>query len=266
MNRVVGRNIYIVDLSLVVDSAGGPQCFAKQCRDSSFSAVWLRLGRGTTPSANFQLPEIKEIRTELKNAGIAVWGWHVPQCPDAASAAAEANLVANWAGTYSLDGVLLDAEQDEKGKKNYFLGGPAEAKTYASTIQQAFQQSGRGLALSSHDQPQKHPGFPFDVFLSYVADNCPQLYYTAEPVADRLKLSTTGYGPLEKGRDFTDRYRPVGNITVTDDVPLPSVDICIQKTKDFIALMKTNGFKAYSFWCWDQAPPYLWSTFHATPV
>ena len=64
MNRVVGRNIYIVDLASVVNSAGGPSAFAQQCQSCGFNAVWARLGYAQDlddnfdPTKNVALPQI----------------------------------------------------------------------------------------------------------------------------------------------------------------------------------------------------------------
>jgi hypothetical protein len=188
------------------------------------------------------------------------------QCPNLAAADTEATLVIQAAHDHELSGVLLDAEQNDEGETRYFLGGADEAKAYASKIRQSFQQSGRGLALSSHDQPPKHEGFPFDVFLAYVQDNCPQVYYRSSPAKTRLDASIAGYEPLETGRDFQDRYKPVGNITLGSDVGLPNEATCLAAAKEFIGLVKTDGFKAYSFWCWDDAPQGIWEVFRTTPV
>jgi len=92
------------------------------------------------------------------------------------------------------------------------------------------------------------------------------VYYRKEPAKTRLDLSIAGYEPLEAGRNFKDRFKPVGNVTIYDDVPLPSLNSCVSHTKDFIALVKANGFAAYSFWTWDEAPAGIWKTFHTTPV
>jgi hypothetical protein len=168
MNRIQGRNIYIVDLDMVVHSIGGPASFAEQCRLSKFSSIWVRLGRGRNLDSNFAISNLAEIRTKLAKVSIAVWGWHVPHCQDQAAAQAEANSVITWADTHSLDGVLLDAEEIDPGKSNFFLGTAAEATIYAHALRTSFEKSGRGLALSSHDQPHVHGGFPFTEFLAEV--------------------------------------------------------------------------------------------------
>jgi hypothetical protein len=281
MNRVLGRNIYVVQLAKVVQAAGGPKAFAKICQDCKFRAVWARLGHAQTLCSNFdpiRNPALPQIQAELAAVGVALWGWHVPQCPPdntpghvkTANATAEAKLVIKWAADNALAGLLLDAEQNDTPQNDpsqrYFQGGVDEATAYASAIQQACIQSGRGLALSSHDTPQVHGGFPFDVFLKYVTDNCPQVYYSpAHPPAARMNNSITGYTPLESGRNFQDRYKPVGNITTKDDVALPDDPTCIAYFKTFLGLVRAGGYKAYSLWCWDDAPAAIFDTLRTTP-
>jgi hypothetical protein len=266
MNRVLGRNIYIVDLATVAAAAGGPQAFAQRCTDCKFNAVWVRLGHAQDLDTNFTDPGFAAIKSALAHAGVGLWGWHVPQCPDLDSADKEANLVISTAKNNALSGILLDAEQNGDNETRYFLGGNPEADHYASKIRNDCLLSGRGLALSSNDQPPKHQGFPFDIFLKYVYDNCPQVYYQASPAKTRLDLSIAGYKPLETGRNFQDRYKPVGNITLGDDVSLPDEQTCIQTTKEFMGLIKQYSFKAYSFWCWDEAPASIWQVFQQSAV
>jgi hypothetical protein len=160
-----------------------------------------------------------------------------------------------------LDGVLLDAEHGSA----YFQGGPAEAEQYTADVASKLGALGKGVALSSHDQPRLFPGFPFSTFLAHVQDNCPQVYYTGD-VATRLGRSMRDYWPLESARDFQDRYKPVGNITVRGDVALPSPAVCLRKAEEFMGLVATNGLKAYSFWCWDEAPDEIWRFFRDHPV
>ena len=120
--------------------------------------------------------------------------------------------------------------------------------------------AGKGIALSSHDQPRNFPGFPFAEFLQHVEDNSPQVYYQGN-VATRLEASIRQHRALEVGRNFQDRYKPVGNITVRGDVPLPSPQACVEAAREFMRLVDRNGFSAYSFW-WDEAPAQIWDLFH----
>ncbi len=264
MKRITGRNIYVTDLHKVLVKAGGPAKFAAICKASQFTAVWVRLGRGPGLDHNFQIAELPDVRQELDNAGVELWGWHVPFCADPNDARDEASKLVAWAEQFSLAGLLLDAEKTDESPR--FRGGPAEAKIYAGEVHAGLTAKGRGIALSSHDQPSLHADLPFDIFLANVADNCPQVYYRSKNVKTRFDKSVHDYKPLEQGRDFTDRYKPTGNITMSEDLPLPDVPTCLAAAKNFIDLVKSGGYRAYSFWCWDTAPKEIWKFFEDTPV
>jgi hypothetical protein len=264
MARVTGRNIYVTSLQAVLAKAGGAAGLAATCADSKFTALWLRLGRGSQLDPNFELAAFPTVRNELDKVGIALWGWHVPFCADQNAAKAEARNVLTWADQYVLAGVLLDAERTPESPR--FRGGAAEAKTYAKAVLDGLTAKGRGAALSSHDQPKLHQDLPFAVFLEDVNDICPQVYYQSKDVATRFNKSVKQYALLEKNRDFKDRFKPTGNITVSDDVALPDVATCLSAAQRFVDLVHAGGFAAYSFWCWDAAPPEIWQFFRDTPV
>lgn len=265
MTRVTGRNIYITDLAKVLARSGGPAPFAERAKDAQMSAVWIRVGRGPGLDKNFTLAELPQVRRALDEAGIALWGWHVPFCADRQAARDEADKLVDWADQHGLAGILLDAEKTHESPR--FRGGAKEAEIYAETVREGVSAQERGLALSSHDQPPLHQDLPFAIFLPRVADNCPQVYYRSEEQArSRLAKSVHGYQPLEAARDFKDRYKPTGNITIADDIPLPDVATCLAAAGSFIAAVKEGGFGGYSFWCWDSAPEEIWDFFRDTPV
>jgi hypothetical protein len=264
MNRVSGRNIYITNLKQVLAAVGSPTALAARSKDSKFAAIWVRLARGATMDNNFALANIATIRNELKNASVGLWGWHVPFCANADAAQKEAANIVTWADRFSLDGILVDAERTPDSPR--FRGGEAEAKTYLQILQNGLAENGRGMALSSHDQPSLHSDFPFAIFLNYVADNCPQVYYRSISVATRFNKSVRDYKSLEATRAFQDRYKPTGNISMTDDVSLPNVKTCLKAAANFIDLVHAGGYHAYSFWCWDSAPDEIWDFFKDTPV
>jgi hypothetical protein len=261
MTRVAGRNIYIISLAKAVNRTGSVDAFVARCAEAQLSSIWIRLGYGIRLDRNLKLASFNDIQQKLRDKGIKVWGWHVPRCPNMECARQEAELVETWARQYALDGILLDAEHGSA----YFQGGRAEAEQYVSDLGNKLTALGKGLALSSHDQPRLFPGFPFATFLEHVPDNCPQVYYTRD-VAGRLGRSIRDYRTLESAREFQDRYKPVGNITVRGDVPLPNPASCLSKAGEFFGLVASNGFKAYSFWCWDEAPDEIWQFFREHPV
>ena len=262
MKRVLGRNIYVVSLVNVIANSGGISNFVARCRNSHFSSIWIRLGYGSQRDPNLAYDGFSATRDELRSVGIQTWGWHVPRCKTTSAADDEARRVAAWVTSCELDGVLIDAEFGSK----YFLGGESEAEVYAEQLHRELILKERGVALSSHDQPHYFPEFPFESFLDYVQDNCPQVYYSSESVFGRLAQSIHDYQQLEQGKNFIDRYKPVGNITVHGDVALPSTKICLRKAKQFIDQVTTNGFHGYSFWCWDEAPEEIWDFFRTSPL
>ena len=114
MKRMSGRNIYITDLNNVLAKSGGPGGFAALAKESRFSAVWIRVGRGPGRDKNLDLPELPVVQAALANAGVELWGWHVPFCANQAAAEDEATKVLQWAEQFALTGVLLDAEKTDE--------------------------------------------------------------------------------------------------------------------------------------------------------
>jgi hypothetical protein len=126
MKRITGRNIYIASLHRVLASAGGATNLANRCKDSRFSAVWIRIGRGPNLDKNFATQEMIIFRKELDKTGIELWGWHVPFCANVAAANEEAERVVQWANEFDLAGVLLDAEKTPDPR---FRGGQVRLKS-----------------------------------------------------------------------------------------------------------------------------------------
>jgi hypothetical protein len=55
------------------------------------------------------------------------------------------------------------------------------------------------------------------------------------------------------GRDFQDRYKPVGNITLGSDVGLPD-EATPSRTQEVYTARQNVRVRSYSFWCCDEAP------------
>lgn len=263
MKRVVGRNIYITSLSTVLAKVGDVSHLAELADKCHFKALWLRLGRGKTLDANFSGGHVNDLRAALDRVGVELWGWHVPFCANQSDAAAEGANVSNWAEQFNLGGVIIDAERTNESPR--FRGHAAEATTYMTRIAHDLSAHDRGLALSSHDQPSLHTDLPFEPFLSHVNDNCPQVYYRTENIITRLDKSVHDYKIAEGARNFQDRYRPTGNVTVKGDIPFSSVHACLAATRNFITAVDQRGYGGYSFWCMDEAPKELWPLLEDLP-
>lgn len=83
---------------------------------------------------------------------------------------------------------------------------------------------------------------PFEPFLSNVHDKCPQVYYRTENIVTRLDKPVHDYKIAEGARNFQDRYRPTGNVTITGDIPFSSVHACLTATRNFITAVEHRGY------------------------
>lgn len=257
MTAPSGRSIYVTTLAPVIAKLGVDGIVAR-ARHAHLSALWVRMARGERRDANLDLPKFAALRDALRQAGIGLWGWHVPFCPDGPRARAEADSVARWAADYHLDGVIADAERTPESPR--FTGTAADAAIYAEHL--AASLGTRGIAFSSHDQPQLHGDLPFAQFLKYIPTACPQVYATSSDPSGRFGRSETGYRPL-LGPAFKARFQPTGNICIEGDVAFRDVATCLTAVTRFLQLVAAAGYDGHSFWCWEEAPEQVWDVLHA---
>ncbi|WBL78124.1 N-acetylmuramoyl-L-alanine amidase [Bradyrhizobium xenonodulans] len=263
MKRTAGRNVFVTDLAKVLKKMDGA-AFADRLGKAGMKGVWIRAGRGPDRDANLTNPKLVSLRTELRKVGVELWGWHVPFCADQPAASDEASKVLKWADDADLAGMAVDAERTPESPR--FRGTNREAVTYLKALTKGLDASGRGVAFSSHDQPPLHSNMPFGPFLDYIEDVCPQVYYTSAKPQIRLRKSIDGYKALIPAADFASRYKPTGNITMTEDVAMPDVATCLAATSKFLDLVSDGGFGSCSFWCADNAPDEIWKLFAHTPL
>jgi hypothetical protein len=255
MTHMRGRNIFLVSLANVLQPIG-PALFLERAASSRFDAVWIRIGRGPDADANLQHPDLATLRAALKQAGVGLWGWHVAFCAHPGAARREADLVLEWAERHELDGVALDVERTPDNPR--FRGGAREAEVYAGRIAEGLTTTGRGVALSTHDQPSLHRDMPFETLLGLVHDVTPQVYYRSAQPGGRFARALRDYKALLPAQDFAQRFKPTGNITLGHDVSHASAESCIAGAREFVRLAKEAGAQSYGFWCWDAAPPEVW--------
>jgi hypothetical protein len=241
MKALSGRHIYVTNLKSVL-GADSPATFVQRCIDAHLNGVWIRIGRGQTKDANLSLPALSLVKQGLQSRGVELWGWHVPFCKDDASARNEASIVLKATEEADLDGIVVDAERTPESPR--FRGGEKEADTYLKALAAALAQKSRGLAFSSHDQPSLHHNFPFPIFLKYIRDICPQVYYRVADPAPRLAKSINDYRMLVPSTDFTARYKPTGNITIGKDVGFHDVGVCRSATREFLRIVDKDGYTA----------------------
>jgi len=263
MTAMQGRNIFLVDLAAILRPIG-PAVFLQRAVEGRFNAVWIRIGRGEGLDRNMRLDQLPALRESLAEAGVELWGWHVAFCASVEAAKREAAFVLELAERHGLAGVALDVEKTPENPR--FRGGAREAGIYAGRIAEGLAAKGRGVALSSHDQPALHRDVPYDALLAHVHDVSPQVYYRGADAGTRFAKCLRDYRALLPEAEFAARFKPTGNITVGHDVALPSAEACLAGARSFMDLAGQAGAKAYGFWCWDSAPEEIWRFFKDAPV
>lgn len=233
-----------------------------KAKKAKLSSVWIKVAEGKSRNANItgtMKDKFIKLRDQLNAQNIAVWGWHVPRCLNPGDDVKEAVLVATICEELKLGGILVDAESGE----SYFRGTANDASAYMTTLRNALDTQGKGLAISSHDIPSNMPSFPFASFAFKATVNAPQVYYGGSPsVENRLKRSIND--PKNKALNIP--FVPVGAGWVGTAGGCKTAKACGEKAVEFMALVKKNKFPGYSFWVWDVAPKELWEALFNNPV
>lgn len=244
--------MYVWKLEPVLIVEMGVDNFVRKAQAAKLSSVWIKIANGQSIYPNLtgrQEATFRELHTKLHNVSIDVWGWHVPKCATTLIAQREANLVADIANDFNLDGILMDAESGTR----FFNGGQREADEYAKNLRELLDSQDRSLAISSHDIPTNFPDFPFDVFASYARINVPQVYYGGSPsVENRLNRAISANSHLELP------FVPVGAGWIGDGGGCASASACAERARSFIDLVHRHQFPGYSFWHWQGVPNKLW--------
>jgi hypothetical protein len=187
---------------------------------------------------------VKPLANALRQAGIAVWGWHyiIGQNP-----IPEAQVSVARIRELALDGFVVDAEAEFKDP-----GMDAVATTYMEYLRSNLG-SGYPVALSSYRFPFYHPTFPFAEFLEYCDVNMPQVYWEqAHNPVYQLTKSVQDFQTLEP-------FRPI--IPTGAAYPAGSWQPTPQEVHDFMNAVKNLNLPATNFWSWEHcrnALPAVW--------
>ncbi|APV51470.1 hypothetical protein BWI17_18300 [Betaproteobacteria bacterium GR16-43] len=260
MNQLTGRCMFIWKLLPVVAAEIDLATFTKKVRKAKLSGIWIKVGDGRAEHTNVNAANVglfNEVVKRMHDAGVSVWGWHVPICPTEAIARQEAALACRLVERLRLDGLLCDAEAGDA----YFKGGPAEATEYARATREGLDSLGAGFAVCSHDIPANFPRFPFTEFARHASQNAPQVYYGSSPsVENRLERAIAANASVEIP------MVPVGAAWVGDAGGCESPSASAERARAFIRLVHEHGFPGYSFWHWMGAPAKFWEVLFTTPA
>ena len=258
---MIGRTMYVWRLGAVLNSEGGVLAVVERARRAKLAALWIKVAEGQSaynPNLGGSTGQrFRELIDACHDAGIQVWGWHVPRCPNPQSAAGEASNFGDIVAGLRLDGLIMDAE----GGEGFFQGGVDSAEAYASAMRDVKDALGRPLGVSSHDIPQNIAGWlPKFNKIAFVADfNFPQVYYgQSTSVLHRLTRAE------DANMHVTLPFVPVGAGWVGPGGGCSSPSACAERAREFIRLIKDRGYQGYSFWHWAGAPAALWEVLNTT--
>ena len=246
--------MYIWKLRPIIDAEGSVPKIVEKARRAKLSALWVKIADGASAYRNVtgsMANHFSDLVQRCQNAGIEVWGWHVPRCDTVAIANAEATNVQNIATQFGIDGLIMDAENGP----DFFQGGTTEANAYGQAMRAAANAINKPLAISSHDIPQNMAGWvpKFNKIALHADLNYPQVYYGGSPsVVNRLDRAEDGNAHL------TIPFCPVGAGWVGDGGGCSSASACAERAREFIRLVKDREYQEYSFWHWAGAPIALW--------
>jgi hypothetical protein len=209
---------------------GNPAAIASRACDAGLSHVLIKIADG--PRA-YNVDLAAPLVEALKGAGIQAWGWQFVYGNEPFG---EADIAVHRIKALGLDGFVVNAEMDYKGKH-------AAASAYMESLKA--RVAGIPVALSSFRYPSYHPELPWTEFLSGCEYNMPQVYWVqANNPAHQLDRCI---------QQFRDIY-PVLPIIPTGAAyeeygwrPKPS------ELQQLLQHVRELGLPAVNFWSWDYA-------------
>ncbi len=224
-----GKGMYIWQVYSC--EGGDPKKIAAACVAAGFRHVYLKIadGRFVYPSG----VDLRPLVDELHAVGIEVWGWQYVYLFDPT---AEAKVAAARVKELNLDGFIIDAEVECKGRKS-------AAVTYTSLLRQLLP--GVSIGLSSYRFPHYHLDFPWKEFRERVDFDTPQVYWEQAHNAGAQLASS--YAEFQS---MTPRlpYVPTGAAYKWNGWSATPADVT-----QFIARANALGLSAFNFWSWQHA-------------
>jgi hypothetical protein len=183
----------------------------------------------------------------LRNRGISPWGWHYVRGD---APVAEARKAVQRIRTLELDGYVIDAEHEYKGRY-------AEAKAFMTMLRKELPST--PIALSSYRYPSYHPRLPWKQFLEKCDFNMPQVYWErSHNPAIQLRRCLKEFRGMVPNRPVF----PTG-AAYTERLWVPTADEVVE----FMNTSRDEGLAGANFWefaaskrvgLWDTIAGYHW--------
>lgn len=218
---------------------GNPAAIVAAAKAAGLSHVLIKLWDGSYPyNMQRDIDLAGQTIFELRDAGIAVWGWGYIYGYDWQG---EAAITIKRTQQYPLSGIVIDAEVEFK--RSPAMAGVAA--NYMKQVRGAFPSM--PIAMSAYRYPSLHREFPFRAFLDYCDIAMPQVYWEqAQNSAAQLARSFAEYKTFNYGSKLL--YIPVGP-TYKWNGWRPTA----QSVRDFMdSARDTLKLPAVNFFSWDE--------------
>lgn len=164
--EIKGKGIFIWRIK---DCEGGDvTSIADLAQDAGLTHILIKIADGAY-SYNYdwrnRVDFIPPLVTELRKRGISPWGWHYVRGD---SPAAEAKKAVERVNALNLDGYVIDAEHEYKGRYD-------AATTFMNIVRRDLPNT--PIALASYRFPSLHSSLPWRQFLAKCDLNMPQMYW-----------------------------------------------------------------------------------------
>lgn len=223
-----GKGLYIWKIHRCEN--GDPGAIARRAEAAGLTHVLIKIADGAR-AYNVDLAE--RVVEALKGAGIQVWGWQFAYGDEPFG---EADIAVHRVQTLGLDGFVVNAETDYKGKY-------AAASAYMESLRPRISDT--PIALSSFRYPYYHPEFPWTEFLSVCDINMPQVYWVqSDNPAEQLDRTIAQFQDVYPIRPIIPTgaaYEEFGWRPQTGEI------------EEFLRHARDGGLPAANFWSWDYA-------------
>lgn len=223
-----GKGFYIWKIHRC--EGGDTQAIVQRAKDAGLTHILIKIADGSNAyNVDLATPLVEA----LKNAGIQAWGWQFVYGREPFE---EAGIAAHRVKVLALDGFVVNAETDYKGKN-------AAASAYMGELRRALPDA--TIGLSSFRYPRYHPTMPWTEFLSQCDLNLPQVYWLkndnpAEQIDNSISQFQSIY-PLRPVIPTGAAYEEFGWR------PEPA------HLEEFLTHARNTGLPAANFWSWDYA-------------
>ena len=214
-----------------------PDMWVDKFQDMGVTWIAVKIADGVNSSNLRRLADGSKVDNILepfvkaaKSVGMQVLGW---QYVYGFNPLDEADKAARRVKEFELDGIIIDAEHQYKGKKQ-------QAIAYSMRLRQLMPDI--PIGLSTYRFPELHPTLPYEEFLDECDFNAPQVYWNKGVAGSELLDSHRQY---KKIRDLP--FIPAGRAYYGEGFPKPTP----METKTFLQTAQSIDCPAAFFWSAD---------------